>query len=211
MIHPPFLNRNPIDLGNRFRHGLLPLDRRCRVTGEGEQIQAMGRRWLGGNLPRIDLLPATEPEHSPKSSMQERILELRFDPSSGPGRTDLAWLRVQRHHLHPLEIESVSSTQQKVVARIRNHGATPRDVQLGRLRQTIPAGSVREFEQAAGGKTTFESVDIRVASPGLPTLRRQINRFHIDLPITNGSRRIETDALGIDFASDGSGGAMRLP
>lgn len=179
---------------------------RSTLTGQGQFF------WTSAQHPRWDpdqscLFKITHDgqwhEYQVPLEIDDAIDRLRFDPGTGPGQSDVAWIAIHDAHPYPLVIERMTVAPGAIRLVLHNRGRQPLAVSAaGRPRDLAPQQTA-EVEQALAGQAAFEAVPVVVAVRGLAPIRRTVV-VHRDAAagdwLTLGS-----GPLSLRVAHDGSG------
>ncbi|MFT5470927.1 MAG: hypothetical protein ACI8UO_006060 [Verrucomicrobiales bacterium] len=123
------------------------------------------------------------------------LRQFRLDPGTAEGSIEIDWIRVEQRRLHPLEIKSLS-VGETVLATVQNHSEGPIVAQVnGRPDAEIPPGkSEFEFPRITG--TGLLTQEVRIESPGLPSVLRTTT---IRGETTNSDRIVQRDGSAVFF------------
>ena len=113
-------------------------------------------------------------EYDVRLDMQGTLARLRIDPSTAAGEAEFDWIELYPFQWHPLEIESLQSTQRSIKLHLRNHSAEPMAVSCDGRSFNLAAETAEEIVIAAEGTASFESRTVEVRATDLPPLQRRV-------------------------------------
>jgi hypothetical protein len=116
--------------------------------------------------------------------------------------------RIDATTLHPLQIESVRSTESAVHLRIHNHSAASKVCTVSGRSATIPAHASEELAIPCGGMQPFEMNSLTIRSADLAPLRVPVFIYRPGAPSEWIVRR--AGPLTVEFAKNGSGARILL-
>ncbi len=118
----------------------------------------------------------------------------------------------------PLEIENLASSEREIVFRLRNHSARRIQFAVGDRHFEILEGGVGTFSMPAEGEAPFQIYDLKLESPGLPTLSHPVFVYRPNAPAEWVTRQagdytiqIAQDGAGIRWVRGGRAVALAAP
>jgi len=102
---------------------------------------------------------------------------LRFDPATAAGAIEVDSIVIHRGGPHPLSIDRVETRKDSVVVHVRNISGKAIVFTHSGQTYTVDGGETMAVTQMVDGKRPFERCDVRLASQGLPTVRRSVLVF----------------------------------
>lgn len=149
---------------------------------------------------------------------QGTVQRLRFDPGTGPGEADVAWIELQDAYPYPLVIERMTTTSGEIRLALRNRGRRSLTVTVAGKTFELPSGQTVEATQPLAGQAAFEAVPVVVEVKGLASIRRSVVVCRQEAPcewlaLTSGplTLRVARDGRGAHILRDGKLVALIAP
>jgi hypothetical protein len=146
------------------------------------------------------------------------VQRLRFDPGTGPGEADVAWIELQDAYPYPLVIERMTTTPREIRLALRNRGRRSLTVTVAGKTFELPSGQTTEAVQSLAGQAPFEAVPVVVEVKGLASIRRSVIVCHPEAPcewlaLKSGplTLRVTRDGRGAQILRDGKLVALVAP
>ncbi|NQT53393.1 hypothetical protein HQ576_15145, partial [bacterium] len=134
------------------------------------------------------------------------LTSIRLDPGNAAGTAEVDWIEISHANLHPLEIEQVETTPERIVAHVRNHADEAMACTVNGGTLNVPAKGVKTVAVAAKGSRPFEAFVIRVEAKGLPAVTRTV---FLHRPKAAGTwAELRSGGLRVLVARDGSGARL---
>jgi hypothetical protein len=151
-------------------------------------------------------------EYSAPFRASGTLTDLRIDPGTTPGETEIDWIRLVHREPHPVVIERVETTDDCVRFIVKNHRAEPLEVSAMGKTHLIDAGQAIALDRPIRGDQPLEAVGIEITSSrhtpcavtsgDLPPVRRTVFLHHpeaetdwIDRPLGDFSLRVARNGL----------------
>jgi len=131
------------------------------------------------------------------------VTRLRLDPGEAPGLVEVAYIKVVREVLHPLEIQSVQADGRRVSLAIKNHSDHAISFTVADRKHSVAGGATQTVALTAAGNASFEAFEIVVEPEGLPPVRRRV--FVADAQAAGDWIVRKSEFLTLEIARDGSG------
>ncbi len=138
--------------------------------------------------------------------LHDSLRQLRLDPGMAAGKAVLGSIELAQLRLHPLEIEAIETSADRIYLDVRNHDLAPITFRWTDRDWTLNANSAQRLELKVAGQAPFEIRPIEITSTDLPPLRRQAVIIRPDAK-TDWSV-LRSARLRVEVAPDGSGARL---
>jgi hypothetical protein len=113
-------------------------------------------------------------EYSVVLVAEGRLQDLRFDPKGDEGETQVAWIRLDREHEHPLSVRQIEVGRSGVRFTVRNEESVPHRFTSAGKDYSLAGGSTMAIERPVEGRRPLEPVTLQIEYAGFAPLRRTI-------------------------------------
>lgn len=134
------------------------------------------------------------------------VVQLRFDPITSAGVTEIDDVTVSQLVPHPLQFEEVRPASKTVHATVRNVSKQMHAFRVnGKTGQAI-GGQTVAMDLPAPSRKRFEEVKVRMESENLPSLERSVHVYHPEA--TGDSVTVADGDMRAEVERDGSGARL---
>lgn len=134
------------------------------------------------------------------------LAAIRLDPGNAAGTAEVDWIEITHASWHPIEIERVEATPQRITAHIRNHSDKAIPCTVNGSPSELPARQVKAVAMDVKGARPFEALAIEVRAKGLPPVKRTV---FLHRPQAEAKWAVmKSGGLTLRVARDGSGARL---
>jgi len=106
------------------------------------------------------------------------LTDLRIDPGATPGEFEIDWIRLLLRKPHPLTIERVETTRDRVRFVVENHASAPIEFSASGERHTIAADATTSLDRSTQPNEPLEAVSLELETAEFPPARRTVFLHH---------------------------------
>ncbi len=157
-------------------------------------------------------------EVSVRFPVDGRLSNLRIDPGQTAGSVEIDWMRLVHEQPHPLYIQHVTTTGDRVRLVVRNDGKEPIECDAFGRSHRIGAEATVRIEQPLRGTTPLEKVAIELQAAGLAPVRRTVFAHNVQaeadwivLPLGEFTLQVAPDGSMARVRRDGQLAAVLAP